>query len=115
MSTLREAGALHNASGTAAAAGHNFGLLALLFEGAHSIVASKPAAIMTGGLAVGGNMILSRALTNPRTAAWLAQTTKLPPSALPNAVNQLSRLGAANNDPDASNLAAYLRSQDASQ
>ena len=55
-----------------------------------------------------GNNVLARALTNPRVVAWLAQSTKLPVSALPNAVNQLAKMGQATNDPDARDLAVYL-------
>ena len=66
--------------------------------------------MMAGGGIV-GNALLSRALVNPRTAQWLAQTTKVPRSAIPNAVNQLSQMGQRTNDPDARDLAAYLQQQ----
>jgi hypothetical protein len=55
------------------------------------------------------NHILARALTNPKTVTWLASSAKLPTSALPNAVNQLTKLG--QRDPDARDLAAYLQQQ----
>lgn len=51
-----------------------------------------------------GNRWLARKLTNPNTVKWLADTTRLPPSAIPNAVNQLHRV----EDPDAQELADYL-------
>ena len=40
-------------------------------------------------------------------------TTELPPSALPNAVNQLAKIGQATNDPDARDQAAYCRDRQA--
>jgi hypothetical protein len=41
----------------------------------------------------------------------MAQSTKLPTAALPNAINKPARLGQAKNDSDATNLAAYLQQQ----
>ena len=108
LSTLKESGALKNPSGTAAAAGHALGLGALLAEGGAAVL-GHPHALLGAGVAIGGNMILSRALVNPRTAAWLAASTKLPQAAIPSAVATLSRLG--NTDPDARDLAAYLKQQ----
>jgi hypothetical protein len=58
--------------------------------------------------AIVANHILARALTNSKTVISLTSSARLPTSALPNAVNQLTRLG--QNDPDARGLAAYLRS-----
>jgi len=65
--------------------------------------------------ATAANAILSRALANPRVVRWMAQSTKLPAAALPNAINQLARMGQTKNDPDATNLAAYLQHQNAVQ
>jgi hypothetical protein len=111
IANIRGAGTvLSNPSGTAKSMGHNLGLWALLSEGAHSIMGGS-AAIATGGLTLGGNMILSRALTNPRVVNWLAQSTKAPVAGLPSLVNQLAKMGEAKNDPDAQDLAAYLRSR----
>lgn len=103
MSTIRNSTVFKNPSGTAEAAGHGYGLLALLGEGGAALFGHPHALAATSG-ALAGNAILSRALTNPKTVAWLAQTAKMPTSALPNAVNQLSRI----NDPDARDLSAYL-------
>lgn len=104
MSTIRNSTVFKNPSGTGEAVGHGLGLASLLEGGSHAL-AGNFGAIGAAGGAIAGNMILSRALTNPKTVAWLAQTAKMPTSALPNAVNQLSRI----NDPDASDLAALLR------
>lgn len=103
MSTIRNSTVFKNPSGTGEAVGHSLGL-ASLFEGASHALAGHPGALIGAGSAVAGNAILSRALTNPKTVAWLAQTAKMPTSALPNAVNQLSRV----NDPDAADLASLL-------
>jgi hypothetical protein len=64
------------------------------------------ALVGTAGAIVGNNM-LARALTNPKVVSWLASSAKLPTSALPNAVNQLSKMGAV--DPDARDLSAALQ------
>jgi hypothetical protein len=109
-STIRGSTIFKNPSNTAGTVGHSLGLWALLSEGAHSFV-SGPEAMVTGAGAIAGNAILSRVLTNPKVVKWLASSTKLPTSALPNAVNQLAKLGDANTDPDAQDLAAYLRAR----
>jgi hypothetical protein len=78
-----------------------------------AIMLGHPAAA-AGAVAIpAANNLFARAVTNPRIVRWLAQTTKLPKSAMPNAINQLANLGKANNDPDAVQLAAAL--QQASQ
>lgn len=106
MSTIRSSTLFKNPSGTAGAVGHGLGLAAVL-EGTYHAALGQPAGLAGTAAAVGGNMILSRALTNPKTVAWLAQTAKLPTYALPNAVNQLAKI----NDPDAADLATMLRSK----
>lgn len=106
MATIRNSTVFKNPSGTGEAVGHGLGLAALLEGGGH-LLAGHPAPLAAAGSAIAGNAILSRALTNPRTVAWLAQTAKLPTSALPNAVNQLGKF----NDPDASALAGLLQSK----
>jgi hypothetical protein len=119
MQTLSNAKALVNPSGTAAAAGHSWGLWSLLGESSTAALTGHvglAAASIGGGVATtAANAILSRALTNPRVVQWMAQSTKLPVAALPNAINQLARMGQAKNDPDASNLASYLQQQYAGQ
>jgi hypothetical protein len=107
IGTLRDSDALKNPSGTGEKMGHGFGLLALL-EGGGAALVGHPEHLATVGGAVAGNWVLARALTNPRTARWLAQTTKLPKSALPNAVLQLGRMGEKTKDPDAQDLASTL-------
>jgi hypothetical protein len=106
-SIIRKSTLYRNPGGTGEAVGHGFGLFALL-EGGGKALFGHPAHLAALGGAIAGNAVLSRALVNPRTARWLAQTTKLPRSAIPNAVNQLSITGRRTNDPDASDLAAYL-------
>lgn len=112
IGTLRDAGhTLANPSGSAGAGAHAFGLMKML-EGAAGLVAGGAHAWGTLGgtaAAIPANMILSRALVNPRTARWIATTTKLPQHAIPNAVNQLAKMGKV--DPDARDLAAALGQQ----
>jgi hypothetical protein len=105
-STIRNSTLYKNPSGTAAAAGHGYGLLALLGE-AGAAVAGHPHALAASAGAIVGNNVLARALTNPRVVSWLASSSKLPTSALPNAVNQLSKMGKV--DPDARDFAAALQ------
>ena len=106
MSTIRNSTVFKNPSGTGEAVGHGLGLAAIL-EGGWKTLEGHPGTLAAAGGAIAGNAILSRALTNPKTVAWLAQTAKMPTSALPNAINQLSKI----NDPDASALADALRTQ----
>lgn len=104
-----------NPSGTAKALGHSWGLWSLLREVSTAAlrghVGLAAASIGGGVAATAANAILSRALTNPRVVRWMAQSTKLPTAALPNAINKPARLGQAKNDSDATNLAAYLQQQ----
>jgi hypothetical protein len=104
-STIRNSTLYKNPSGTAAAAGHGYGLLALLGE-AGAALAGHPHAIAVSAGAIAGNNLLARALTNPRVVSWLAQSAKLPTSGIPNAVNQLAKMGKV--DPDAAALSAVL-------
>ena len=65
------------------------------------------AGAITGGMGVlAGNPIMSRVLTNPKTAAWLAQATKAPPGMVPVLINQLHQMGSK--DPDAKDLAGLI-------
>jgi hypothetical protein len=106
-STMRNATAgTKNPSHTTGTLGHAMGLAAFLGEGAGMVMGHGVTGVLTLAGGVVGNMILSRVLTNPRTARWLAQTTKLPPSALPNAVNQLEQMG--KKDRDARDLVTYM-------
>lgn len=107
-STIRNSTLYKNPSGTAAAAGHGYGLLALLGEGGAALAGHPHALVGTGGAIVGNN-VLARALTNPKVVSWLASSAKLPTSALPNAINQLTQMGKV--DPDARDLAAHLQQQ----
>jgi hypothetical protein len=112
MSNIRSGTKLQNFSGTGEAAGHMGGMIAA-YEGIkHMLTSAHP--VLTGASVAGGltsNMILSRALVNPRTVTWLSHTFKLPTSGIPNAVNQLEKAGQSANDPDMQDLAAHLRSQ----
>lgn len=107
-STIRGSTVFKNPSGTGEAVGHSVGLMALL-EGGGAALAGHPAHLGATAGAIAANHVLARALTNPRVAQWLAQSTKLSPASLPNAVNQLAKMGHDNNDPDARDLAAYLQ------
>jgi hypothetical protein len=123
VSALRDAGhTLENPSGTGSSLGHTFTLWSILKHvgeagigagvvGGHFGHSTGAAAAAVGASIGGGvvNNIMARALTNPRTARWLATTTKLPRSAVPNAVNQLAKMGQATNDKDARDLAAALQ------
>lgn len=111
VGTLRNAGhTLANPSGTASAGAHALGLWGLLTEAGTALFSGHlkvaAASVGAGAGAAGVNALLSRALVNPRTARWIATTTKLPQHAIPNAVNQLSKMGAG--DPDARDLATEL-------
>jgi hypothetical protein len=103
MGNIRAGTKLQNWSGSGEAVGHAGGTVAA-FEGLKSLMTGEPhiAASVAGGFAA--NNLLSRALTNPRIVNWFEKSTKAPPSALPNAVNQLSKM----DDPDAQDLASYL-------
>ncbi len=112
IANIRSAGTvLANPSGTTKSLGHSVGLWSLLGEGVASALGHGAAPLIGGAGVIGGNMVLSRALTNPRVVNWLARSTNLPAAALPAAVTQLSRMGEAKNDPDAQDLASYLRQQ----
>lgn len=103
MSTIRNSTVFKNPSGTGEAIGHGAGLFAIL-EGGGAALAGHPGHLAAVGGGIAANAVLARALTNPKTVSWLAQTAKLPTSALPNAINQLGKI----NDPDAKDLAATL-------
>jgi hypothetical protein len=119
IQTLKNSRALVNPSGTAKAGGHSLGLWGLLTEAGGAITTGAVTGNLEAGIATaagsvgaaagaaGVNALLARALTNPRTARWLATTTKLPASALPNAISQLSKMGKV--DPDARDLSAALQ------
>lgn len=111
VGTLRNAGhTLANPSGSAGAAAHAFELWKLLEIGGGLAAGEHGVKALAGAAAaIPANMILSRALVNPRTARWIATTTKLPKHALPNAINQLSKMGKV--DPDARDLSAALQAQ----
>ena len=107
ISNIRSGTKLRNPSGTGEAVGHYGGAIAL-FEGLRETLAGHPTALVSTTAGIALNNLLARALTNPKTVAWLAKSTKAPVSALPNAVHQLSQL----NDPDAQALASYLNPSD---
>jgi hypothetical protein len=109
VSTLRDAGhTLENPSGTGSSLGHIIGVGNMVSDLLIGLFTGHPAALTGLALPV-VNRVVARSLVNPRTARWLATTTKLPRSAIPNAVNQLSKMGQATNDPDARDLAAALQ------
>lgn len=82
---------------TAVSAGYHFA--------AGNPMAAAGAVGATAGVLT-ANPILSRVLTNPKTAAWLAQATKAPKGAIPILMNQLNQMG--NKDPDAKDLAGLI-------
>lgn len=102
--------------GVSGAIGHSGvgAMIALIGERAASamghLVSGNPvgaaAAIGSGAGALALNPIMSRVLTNPKTAAWLAQATKVPKGALPVLLTQLGRIGTT--DPDAKDLANLI-------
>lgn len=55
------------------------------------------AALILGG--IGSANLSAKALTNPKVVRWLAQTTKLSPSAVPAQLNLLSKISANEKDP----------------
>jgi hypothetical protein len=105
MGNIRSGTKLRNYSGTGEAVGHSAGLFAV-WEGLKGILAGHPGALVGTAAGVAANNLLARALTSPATVAWLARSTKLPASGIPNAVNQLTQLGRS--DPAARDLATYL-------
>lgn len=70
----------------------------------HPFLAAGAATGAVGAMA--GNPIMSRVLTNPKTATWLAQATKAPKGMVPVLLNQLNQMG--NKDPDAKDLASLI-------
>lgn len=109
MNAIRSGTKLQNWSGTGEKIGHSAGLLAA-WEGIKQLMAGNPHVLFGTAAGVAVNNILARTLTNPKTVNWFAQSTRLPVSALPNAVNQLSQM----QDPDAQALASYLQQQPSS-
>jgi hypothetical protein len=105
MGNIRAGTKLNNWSGTTEAAGHVAGGVAA-FEGLKALAMGDPHTALAVGAGFTANNLLSRALVNPKVVNWFAQTTKMPTSQFPNALNQLNELGKT--DPDARDLAAYL-------
>lgn len=104
LSTLRKGGALKNPSGTGPLLSHVLGAGNAVSDIMISLWTGHPA-IALGSIGVPlANRILAGALTNPRLVRWLAATSKMPPSALPVAINQLVRMGT----PGAQQLAALM-------
>jgi hypothetical protein len=106
-STIRSSTLLKNPSGTGEAVAHGAGLFAIL-EGLGATAMGHPGNLAAVGAGFAANNVLARALTNPRTAQWLARSTKAPIGILPNAINQLSQMGQKTQDPDATDLANLL-------
>ena len=96
---------LKNPSGSGEAVGHAAGIAAA-FEGLLHALSGHPGALAGTVAGVAANNVMARALTSPKAVGWLAQSTKLPTSGIPNAVNQLTQLG--QNDPGSAALAGYL-------
>lgn len=90
------------------------GVMALLAEragsaGMHMLSGNPLGAAAAIGGAVGTlaiNPVMSRVLTNPKTAAWLAQATQAPKGMVPVLINQLNQLG--EKDPDAKDLSTLI-------
>lgn len=78
---------------------------ALLASSASLSGGGEPGAALFAGLAtmagtaIGANA-LARYMTNPKTVKWMASNSKLPPSALPTAINLLSQEARKSQDPD---------------
>jgi hypothetical protein len=103
-STLRNSKALKNPSGTGPLGAHAWQGYGVVSEILGSLLLGHPLLAAAGAASPVANNVLARVMTNPRTVNWMAKSAKLPPSLLPNAVNQLQRT----NDPDAQDLATYL-------
>lgn len=98
-----------NPSGTAnrAAAIGYYGSLAATTGGAAMGVGVAPLVYLLGGGAAAN--VAARAMTNPKLVHWLARTTELPASALPQQIVLLKQI--AKDDPDAAELVAALEGQ----
>jgi hypothetical protein len=86
--------------GAIALLGQHGGTAVMHVAEGHPFLAAGAAAGAAGLLT--GNPIMSRVLTNPKTATWLAQATKAPAGMVPILLSQLSKMGTK--DPDAKNL-----------
>lgn len=104
---IRGGAQLANPAGTGKAWMHSEALwkaLETLGEGA----AVATSHLGVAGAAIAGNMGLSRLLTAPWFARWLATSTRLPATALPAAVAALQRESIARKDQDGLNIAHAL-------
>lgn len=86
--------------GAIALLGEHGGAAIMHVAAGHPFLAAGAVTGATGLLA--GNPVMSRVLTNPKTAAWLAQATKAPAGMVPVLISQLSKMGTK--DPDAKDL-----------
>lgn len=101
-------GVLRNPSGTAAQVasfGYGGGLAMSILTGDLPNLTK----LVAGGAFAN---LMARAMTSPRTVAWLAKNTDRPVSQLPAQVNVLKRIAAENDDPAAADLAAALDGSD---
>jgi hypothetical protein len=109
LTTLRKGGALRNPSGTGPLLGHVIGAGNMISDVLIGLWTGHPIAVAGFGAPL-VNMAVARALTNPRLVNWLATATRLPASALPVAIGQLSRMG-----PKGAQLASVLQSAQSPQ
>ncbi|HHA2789721.1 TPA: hypothetical protein ACOEQ0_000030 [Stenotrophomonas maltophilia] len=101
-------GVLRNPSGTAAQVasfGYGGGLAMSILTGDLPNLAK----LVAGGAFAN---LMARAMTSPRTVAWLAKNTDRPVSQLPAQINVLKRIATENDDSAAADLAAALDGSD---
>lgn len=108
MEAMRNSGALKNPSGTGGLLGHILGgfekfgkageIAGDLVLGHFAGIPHAAAGLVGGAFA---NRALASALTSPRVVRWLANTSRMPVSALPVAISQLSRMGKKGHKPAA--------------
>lgn len=85
--------------------------------GAYAYISGLTSAGMTGstgtlaGLVLGGmaSNVVARLMTNPKTVHWLAETTRMPVGALPQAARQLYNIGKSEGDDELMSVAESLQ------
>lgn len=94
-----------NPSGTAqVVSAQSAGLTAL-----GALATGHPMVAAGVGAGVAGGNIFARLMTNPTVVHWLAESSKVPSTALPVQINLLSQMGAKNKDAEVQQFADWLR------
>lgn len=76
-----------------------------------SALAAGAGALAGATTVLGGSRLLAKWMTNPKAVEFLAQTTKVPPSQVPQMLNQLVQQARRESDPDLEEFAEYLKTQ----